>query len=114
MHRSMTSRRQAANATNIIETESGYQLAILVPGYQRDEINIEVVDRQLTITADKSEKDASTKTNYREWQLNPVHKSWTLGKAVDVNQVDAKLQNGILTIDLAKKPEAKPKTIEIA
>lgn len=114
MHRLIAPGRKATAATNITETDSGYQLDVMVPGYHREDITIKVEDHHLTITADKATTEDTPTANYQEWRLLPINRRWTLGKEIDANDVDAKLEHGILSIKLAKQPEAKPKTIEIA
>lgn len=100
-----------ANPANIKETDTGYLIDLVVPGYDKADINIRVEDKVLIVEADAPEQ--STTYNYREWSRAGFNRKWTLGKHIDPDHINASLQAGILRIELAKVPEASPRLIEI-
>ena len=100
------------NWTNITETDSNYKLQMAVPGYRKEELSITIEENRLSITADRHETTGDIK--YQEWHQSAINRSWTLGKGVDAEQIEAQLENGILTVTIAKLAEAKPKLIHIA
>lgn len=91
------------------DKENAYVRAAL-PGVNRDEIGVEVADGQLTITATRkpSENGASSEQSFT------LTRSITLPAEVQVDRVTAAYENGILSVTLPKREEAKPKRITVA
>jgi len=92
-----------------------------VPGYKKDEIDINLENQTLTISAEHKENHES-KPNEREkaeWLLRErrysrFQRSFTLPPTVDAQSVQAKLNDGILTVTLNKREETKPRRIPVA
>ena len=87
-----------------------------LPGVNRDDINVEVVDDYLTITAaHKTPAAPSTSSG----QAGKGEESFTLSRSVSLNdsvhadKVVAAYENGVLTVTLPKREEAKPKKITV-
>ena len=85
------------------------------PGIQDKDIGIEVHNGVLSIkghTVNNSDKD---KENYhiREFNSQSFERSFRLSDRVDTEQVSAKIENGVLKVDLPKHEEVKPLKIEI-
>ena len=81
-----------------------------LPGVNRDDINVEVVDGYLNITANR-------KTPAAEGQAEEsfsLSRSVALNDAVQSDKVAAAYENGVLTVTLPKREEAKPKKITVA
>lgn len=81
-----------------------------LPGVTRDAINVEMVDGYLTI-------NASRKTPAGEGQSEQSFsftRSVRVPEEVQVNQVSAAYENGVLTVTLPKREEAKPKKVTVA
>jgi HSP20 family protein len=89
-----------------------------LPGFKKDEINITLENQNLTISAErKSEKSEGEKGGdylLRERRYSRFLRSFTLPPTVDDKKVDAKLNEGVLTITLTKREETKPHRIEVA
>lgn len=105
-------------ALNVVELESGYRLELAVPGFAKEHINIEVEQDILTITG-KLEKKAKEGEKYtrREFNYSEFKRTFHLPETVDANAINAQFENGILSITLGLKEEAKPapaRQIEIA
>ena len=109
--------------TDIRETDDGkaYRLAVDLPGFQKDEIQLDVQDGYLTISAEKGlDKDEQEKDTgryiRRERYSGACSRSFYVGEAVTEEDIKANFQHGILTLDVPKKepvkPEAKRITIE--
>ena len=97
--------------TDIKETEKGYELAISLPGVKKEDIKAEVKDGYLIITAAANsktdEKDKTGKYIRRERYSGSMSRSFYVGDGVSQEDIKAKFENGVLTLDVPKK-EAKP------
>ena len=96
--------------TDVKETEKGYEVAVDLPGFKKDEIQLELNDGYLTISAekglDKEEKDKKDKYIRRERYAGSMSRTFYVGESVTENDIHAKYENGILTMDVPKE-EAK-------
>ena len=96
--------------TDVKETEKGYEVAVDLPGFKKDEIQLELNDGYLTISAekglDKEEKDKQDKYIRRERYAGSMSRTFYVGESVTENDIHAKYENGILTLDVPKE-EAK-------
>ncbi|MBO5033394.1 MAG: Hsp20/alpha crystallin family protein [Lachnospiraceae bacterium] len=94
--------------TDVRETENSYEIDIDLPGFKKDEINAELKNGYLTISAakglDKDEKDEKT-GNYirRERYAGSMSRSFYVGDNITQNEIRAKFENGILQLTLPKK-----------
>ena len=97
--------------TDVKETEKGYEVAVDLPGFKKDEIQLELNDGYLTISAekglDKEEKDKKDKYIRRERYAGACSRSFYVGKEVHQDDIKAEFKHGILTLFVPKK-EAKP------
>lgn len=84
-----------ANTTN-----DGWEVTLELPGYAQSEISIEYADEQIVVKAENERRG-------RFWE------SFTVGRNVDPEKISAKLENGLLTIELRIDERAKPKKIEV-
>ena len=106
--------------TDVKETDHGYEVAIDLPGFKKDEVKAELRNGYLTINAakglNKDEKDKEGKYICRERYSGDMSRSFYVGKNVTKEDIHAKFENGILTLDIpkkeAKKEETKYVTIE--
>ncbi len=92
-----------------------------LPGYTKDQIDVNVEQGVLTIEAkrhervDGAEQDKAGKTRKRHLaeRVPQVTRRFTLPSAYDTSNVDASLENGVLTLRLPKREEVKPRKIEV-
>ena len=104
---------------NIKETIEAFTLEMAVPGYQKSDFVLDVVNDELSISVEiKSEKEEiETPYTRREFVTNSFKRSFTLPETADEEGIKAKYSEGILFVEIPKKEEAKPKaprTIEIS
>ena len=91
-----------------------------LPGFKKDEIDVNIENQTLTISAEhkaeKSEGNGKEKGDWllRERRYTRFQRSFTLPQTVDSQSVNAKLDNGILTITLNKREETKPRRITVS
>ena len=79
-----------------------------LPGVSKDDINVEMVEDYLTVTAARKQK-----TDEGEESLS-FSRSVAIPEHVQTGKVSASYENGILTVTLPKREEAKPKRINVA
>lgn len=106
--------------TDVRETEDSYELDIDLPGFKKDEIDLDLNDGYLTISAakglDKDTEDKKGKYIRQERYAGTCSRSFFVGETVAPEEVSAKFEDGILRITLPKKAEKKlpeKKTIAI-
>ena len=97
--------------TDIREHEAGYELDIDLPGFKKDEIQMELKDGVLTVSAakglDKDEEDKKGNYIRKERYAGSMSRSFYVGKHVTVEDVHPKYESGILSFSVPKA-EAKP------
>ena len=103
-----------APAVNVIETDKEYKVEIAAPGLTRDDFKIDINDdNELTVSMEKkvekneeSEKEGKKHTYLRrEFSYSSFRQRMILPDNVNVDNIDAKMENGVLTIDIPKKTE---------
>lgn len=102
-------------AVDIREDEDKYLIDAELPGISEKEIDIKVNDNLLTLSAEKSEKKEEKQEGYlrRERSLWSFKRSFVLPRDVDGKSIKADFENGVLTLELPRKEEAKALTIEV-
>ncbi len=101
-------------ALDVHETDQAYVIHAVVPGISADAVNISLHDDVLTISG---EVPQFTLENSRALLLERNHgkfqRNIRLPQTVDVNAVEAQIENGVLTLTLPKSPEAQPRVIPV-
>ena len=96
--------------TDVKETEKGYEVAVDLPGFKKDEINAQLDNGYLTISAakglDKDEKDKKGKYIRKERYAGAMSRSFYVGEGITQEDIKAKYEDGILRLSVPKK-EAK-------
>ena len=106
--------------TDIKENESGYALSMELPGFAKENIQAELKDGYLTITASKEEKKESEIENEkfirRECFQGTCKRSFYVGEYLHEDDISAEFKDGILSLSFPKEPapvEEQPKLITI-
>jgi HSP20 family protein len=99
--------------SNITKTEDGYELNILVPGYAREDITLNLDGRNLVVEGKLQNLSDSQKKLYSSFGLNNFKKSVSLSYDVDVTEISAQLVNGILTVKIPLAKAAQKQNIPI-
>ena len=97
--------------TDVHETEDSYELAIDLPGFKKEEINVDLKDGYLTVTATAKKAEENTSDKKEKYvQKERFHatcnRSFYVGDAITEEDVHAKYEDGILKLSVPKK-EAK-------
>jgi HSP20 family protein len=104
-------------AVDVRETEKAFILDMELPGYNEDNIEIHVDGGSLSIESKQEEgreekKDSGTYI-LRERRLNSFSRSFKLPENANPETISAAFKNGILTLEIQKKPEAQKRMIKI-
>ena len=107
--------------TDLKEHDEGYELAIDLPGFKKDQISLELRNGYLTITAAKNleenGKDDKGRLVHQERYNGTMSRSYYLGEHITEEDVKAKFEDGVLTLcfpkeDAKKLPERRYIQIE--
>ena len=107
-------------STDLKETENGYEMSIDLPGFKKDEVTAHLKDGYLIVSAEKGlDKDEEAKDGkylHRERYAGSMSRRYYVGKNVTEEDIHAKYENGILTLQIPKdekKPVEEKKYISI-
>ncbi len=104
--------RSNVPAVNIAETDNSFEIAFAAPGLSKSDFSIHLEKDVLTVKSIKENNQNDSNTNYtrKEFNFSTFQRSFTLPDAVDIDNIKAEYQNGILNIEIPKKEEAKAKS----
>ena len=102
-------------AIDMTENENESIVVAELPGVKKEDISLSVEDGWLTLKGERKSSAPSdvTKVLHREIVYQPFSRSIRLPHEVNVNEISAALDNGILKITLPKAETVRPRTIEI-
>jgi HSP20 family protein len=102
-------------AADVYETNDEYVVELEVPGFERQELGIEVSDHQLTVKGERKEaKEQKEKAfRLRERIEREFERRFELPPEADTEHVEAKFVRGVLEVHAPKLAISKPKKIEI-
>jgi len=99
---------------DIYETDNEYIIKAEMPGIKKDQLEITLEDNELEINGKLNGNLPDEKNlKYSEFKLYNYHRKFDVGETIDRNSLKASLENGILTLNLPKREEVKPRKIEI-
>lgn len=99
-------------SVNIRENESGFEVDMAAPGFEKKDFKIELHNNLLTISSEKkveSETKEGQQLTRQEFSYQSFSRSFTLPNTAEGEKIQAKYENGILKVSIPKKEEAKPK-----
>ena len=100
-------------AVNIKEEDDSFEVALAAPGMDEDSFNINIENRTLTISVEKSDnketKDESGRYTRQEFNYSSFKRAFSLPESVNEDEIDASYDNGVLSISIPKREEAKQK-----
>ncbi len=103
-------------AMDLTETTDEFVLTADLPGLGEDDVKIELVDRVLTVSGERTRETADEKAGYRrvERAFGSFSRSLTLPQGVDGEAISASFDRGVLEVRIPKPEQRKPRTISIA
>ena len=111
--------RLAPYGVDIREDQDHFYVEAELPGFKKEDVDITLENQQLTISAERKMETRQGDQNKGELLLHERRysrflRSFTLPPTVDEQTVNAKLDNGVLTITLNKREETKPRRIQVS
>ncbi|GMN09471.1 Hsp20/alpha crystallin family protein [Croceitalea sp. MTPC9] len=106
-------------AVNIRENEKDFELEFAIPGFKKEDFNIEVDNDVLTVSSELKNESEVKEENFtrKEFSFSSFKRAFTLPETIDEGKINANYEDGILRLTLPKREEALPKPkrlIEIA
>jgi HSP20 family protein len=98
---------------DIEETDDAYVFEFELPGVKRDDINIEVGAQELRISGQITQKERTGVLRHSTRRTGSFDYRVALPSGVDPDRVEAKFDDGILTVTLPRSEAAKPRKIKI-
>lgn len=96
---------------DVKDHEDHYEVEIDLPGFRKEDINIELNDGYMTVSAskglDEDEKDHKGKIIRQERYSGMMSRSFYVGEDITNEEVHAKFENGVLKLDIPKKEDEK-------
>ena len=97
--------------TDVHEHEDHFEVDIDLPGFKKEDLNLELQNGYLTVTATKGlNKDETTKKGRlirQERYAGTMQRSFYVGDALSEEDITAKLEHGVLSLSIPKKDERK-------
>ena len=105
----------ATLAMDVYETDQALVVNAPVPGIKPDEVEITITGNTLTIKGETKAEEREEKGNYlrQEVRYGSFQRTMELPTAVQSDKAEAAFENGMLTLNLPKAEQAKPKSIKI-
>lgn len=97
-------------AADLFEDDSSYHLRVELPGFRKDQINVEVEHDLLNLTGSQESSDV----NETRQSVRRFRRSFHLPEGIDTAKIKARLEDGILSVTLPKSNESKARQISIS
>lgn len=96
-------------AVNISEDSDAYHIELAAPGLDKGDFKINIDGDVLAISAEKSAGNHSSDKKYskREYSYSSFTRSFTLPESIDQGKIDASYKDGVLSVSVGKREEAK-------
>ena len=101
--------------TDIVETDSDFQIVVELPGMEKKDISIKVEERMLMINGEieKNEESEDRRIRRRERFSGSFNRRFRLPVGIEAEKIGAELVNGLLTVTLPKSEAAVGREIEV-
>ena len=84
-----------------------------IPGFEPEELEVQLNGRLLTVKAEKEKTNKRKKGRYVELAYRSFYRSLTLPESIKADQVEAKYHNGVLEVHIPRSEDGRPKRIAI-
>jgi HSP20 family protein len=107
--------RGVVPAIDVTENDQQYTVSAELPGAKKEDVTVEVHDGMLTIRGEKRSEREEKDEHHRhvERSFGSFSRSFTLPADANGDHVEARFEDGVLTVQIRKAEEAKPKTVNI-
>lgn len=98
---------------NIVESRDGYVLEAEMPGVSKDGLEVLLEGNELTIIGHRGSEVPDAQLVYRESADRDFRRAFELDPTIDTGRINAKMENGILYLELPKSEKVKPRKIQV-
>jgi len=99
---------------DIVEHENGFHLYMDMPGVSKEDLSIKLEKDSLSVEGKiKGNAESSSNSIYQEYKVGNYARTLKLSPDIDHNEINANLEDGILTLSLLKAPETKARQISV-
>lgn len=114
--RDFNSEKEWIPAVNVAENDKDFSIELSAPGFKKSDFNINVENGILNISAETKKETEEKEKNYtrQEFRYDAFSRSFTLPDNASDEKIEAKYEDGILKLSLAKKVVSAPKRKEVA
>src|SRR5919197_2867696 len=112
----LSSMRPDTIPLDVVERDDAFVVKAAIPGVRPEDVEVIVQGERLTIRADCKAEEERHGDNWlmREQRTGSMQRSITLPGAVNSDQAEARIENGVLTLRLPKAQEARPHRISVS
>ena len=102
-------------ATDIVENADGYTITLDVPGFAKDDFKVRIHEGVLTVNGERKSPEVTDEEyfSYNERPYGTFERSFRLPDHIDSETIKGSYEDGVLTLELTKKEEAKPHLITV-
>lgn len=103
-------------AVELTDRGDAFVLTAELPGVKRDDIEVDLEENVLTLRGSKEQEEEEKNERYFAWERSygSFERSFTLPRSVIPEKIEAEFADGVLTVHLPKKKEARGRSIEVA
>jgi len=103
-------------AADVVENDHGYLLEIDMPGFSKSDFALKIDENVLTITGERKHTEPENNELYQFYERpwGTFKRAFRLPDNVNMGNINATYENGVLRLELTKKEDAKPRTITIS
>jgi HSP20 family protein len=103
-----------APSASVVENNDGYTLQVEMPGVNKEGLEISVENNELTITGRRSIPNIEGTILHRESRAENFRRTFELDPSIDTGRISAKVDQGVVTLQLPKAEHVKPRKISVA
>ena len=103
-----------APVASVREDGEGYLLQVEMPGVNKEGLDISTEGNELTITGRRSLPTIEGAIVHRESRRENFRRTFEIDPSIDVNKINAKIEQGLLTLTLPKAEHVKPRKITVS
>ena len=101
---------------NVKENKNKFSLEILTPGFNKEDFKIDLDNNMLSVSVEKMDEVLDSKLDEKytrkEFSFHSFSRVFTMPESADTEKMNAAYSNGVLSIDIPKREEAKAKPIK--
>ncbi|MDQ6912634.1 MAG: Hsp20/alpha crystallin family protein [Verrucomicrobiota bacterium] len=106
--------RFAAPVATVTENNDGYTLEVEMPGVNKEGLEMWVENNELTVSGRRSMPQIAGTVIHRESRRENFRRSFELDPSIDAPKISAKIEQGVVTLNLPKAEQVKPRKITVS